>query len=544
LEGKSMTTPRERRTPPRVLVIADVDANARSLIDHILKPGGIQAWGLDTPAPPADIVLVDITQLRGDPLAGLRLRREAGDEAPAIVVAAHFPTARLRDLFHLNVADVLLKPYRPVDLCQAVFELAESRSAETNTQMLARSLETTREQARRRTEEIRLLSEIGRAVAALADLDAILARVVEAAVFVADAEEASIYLAEPETNELALRASHQAGQREATLQRLRVNDTLVGHVYQTGQAVLRQPSVEGEVKVQTGFLVQALINVPIRVRSDIVGVLGVYNRTAPRAFTEHQLTVLSALADWAGVGLEHAQLLEQVQTTRPQVPVTAAPHEVLDGIDRALASLEPVADGRAAGDGQREVRAAVEALRALRQRPLALLTPAQAMTLVDVGALLRQVVHELKPVAARRQLELVADLGPGIPLISGDRGPLLQVIGGLTASAIRRTQRGRVVLDAHTFAVRGGQADSAVPPDYVILHDGAWLAITVGDTSSGLSPDTIRALTAPVVESSAGELGPGLAMGEVRLVVENLDGVLWHEQTPAGTIVTVALPAG
>jgi hypothetical protein len=123
--------------------------------------------------------------LRGDPLAGLRLRREAGDEAPAIVVAAHFPTARLRDLFHLNVADVLLKPYRPVDLCQAVFELAESRSAETNTQMLARSLETTREQARRRTEEIRLLSEIGRAVAALADLDAILARVVEAAVFVA-----------------------------------------------------------------------------------------------------------------------------------------------------------------------------------------------------------------------------------------------------------------------------------------------------------------------------------------------------------------------
>jgi signal transduction histidine kinase len=514
------------------------------LIDHILKPGGIHAWGTDSRAPPADILLVDITQLRGDPLAGLRHRREAGDEAPAIVLAAHFPTARLRDLFHLNVADVLLKPYRPVDLCQAIFELAESHSAETNTQMLARSLETTREQARRRTEEIRLLSEIGRAVASLADLEAILPRVVEAAVFVADAEEASIYLAEPDTNELALRASHQAGQREATLQRLRVNDTLVGQVYQSGQPVLRQPSVEGEVKVQTGFLVQALINVPIRVRSTVVGVLGAYNRTAPRAFTEHQLTVLSALADWAGVGLEHAQLMEQVKNAGTANPVTAAPHEVLDGIDRALAALEPLADGSSAGDGQREIRLAVDELRALRQRPLALLTPAQAMTLVDIAALVRQVVRELGPVAARRQLELVADLGPGIPLIAGDRGPLLQVIGGLTASAIRRTQRGRIVLDAHTFAVRGGTADSTSPPDYVFLHDGAWLAITVGDTSSGLSPDTIRALTAPVVESSAGELGPGLAMGEVRLVVESLNGVLWHEQTPAGTIVTVALPAG
>ncbi|HMK08702.1 MAG TPA: GAF domain-containing protein [Anaerolineales bacterium] len=539
-----MSVSRERRTPPRVLVIADVEATARSLIDHILKPGGIQAWGTDATAPPADILLVDITQLRGDPLAGLRTRREAGDEAPAIVLAAHFPTARLRDLFHLNVADILLKPYRPVDLCQAIFELAESRSAETNTAMLTRSLESTREQARRRTEEIRLLSEIGRAVAGLADLEAILARVVEAAVFVADAEEASIYLADPETNELALRASHQAGQRQATLQRLRVNDTLVGQVYQTGQAILRQPSVEGEVKVQTGFLVQALINVPIRVRSDVVGVLSAYNRTAPRAFTEHHVTVLSALADWAGVGLEHAQLLERVQNAAPPTPVTAAPHEVIDGIDRALAALEPLADGPAAGNGQREIRAAVNELRSLRERPLALLTPAQAMTLVDVTALLRQVVHELTPVASRRGLELVADLGPGIPLIAGDRGRLVQVIGGLTASAIRRTQRGRVVLDAHTFAVRGGQADSTSPPEYVFLHDGAWLAITVGDTSSGLSPDTIRALTAPVVEAGAGELGPGLAMGEVRQVVESLDGVMWHEQTPAGTIVTVALPAG
>jgi len=540
-----MAASHERRLPPRVLVVADVEATARSLIDRILKPAGIQAWGTDLPAPPVDILLIDITQLRGDPLAGLRTRREAGDEAPAIVLAAHFPTARLRDLFHLNVADILLKPYRPVDLCQTIFELAETRSAETNTAMLTRSVETMREQARRRTEETRLLSEIGRAVAGLAELDSILARVVEAAVFVADAEESSIYLAEPGNNELVLRASKQAGQREATLQRLRVNDTLVGQVYRTGQAVLRQPSIEGEVKVQTGFLVQALINVPIRVRNDIVGVLGVYNRTAPRTFSEHQLTVLTALADWAGVGLEHADLVGRVQSAPAAGPVTAAPHEVFERIDRAIASLEPLTDGRPlSGESVPEVRAALGELHALREQRLALLTPAVAMTLLDVAAIMRKVVDELRPIAARRHLELVADLGPGIPLIAGDRGQLLQVIGGLTAAAVRRTQRGRIVLDAHTFAVRRGRADSTSPPDYVRLHDGAWLAITVGDTSPGLSPDTIRALTAPQVEPAAGDLGPGLTMGEVRRVVENLEGVLWHEQTPAGTIVTVALPAG
>lgn len=540
-----MTAPRERRSPPRVLVIADVESTARALMDNVLKPAGIQAWPAGAEAPPADMIVVDITQLRGDPLAGLRARREAGDEAPAIALAAHFPTARLRDLFHLNVVDILLKPYRPLDLAQAIRELAEARSAETNTQMLARSLESTREQARRRTEEVRLLSEIGRAVAGLADLEAILARVVEAAVFVADAEEASIYLAEGDGGELSLRAHHQAGQRQATLERLRVNDTIVGQVYKTGQAILHQPSIEGEVKVQTGFLVQALINVPIRVRSEVVGVLGVYNRTAPRPFSEHQLTVLSSLADWAGVGLEHAELVGQIREGLSSNPVTAAPQEVLEGIDRAISNLEPLADGRPiSGESSRDIRAALDELREIRAMPLALLTPTQAMDLVDVNAILRHVVEELRPVAFRRSLELVADLGPGIPLIGGDRSRLMQVIGGLTAAAIRRTRRGRVVLDAHTFAVRAGKADSTAPPEYISLRDGAWLAITVADTSSGLSPDTIRALTAETVEPSAGELGPGLAMGEVRLVVEGLRGVLWHEQTPAGTIVTVALPAG
>src|SRR3990172_5291709 len=86
-----MTAPRERRTPPRVLVTADAEAPARSLIDHILKPGGIHAWGTEGTAPPADILLVDITQLRGDPLAGLRPRRGARGGGPAGVLAAPLP---------------------------------------------------------------------------------------------------------------------------------------------------------------------------------------------------------------------------------------------------------------------------------------------------------------------------------------------------------------------------------------------------------------------------------------------------------------------
>jgi GAF domain-containing protein/CheY-like chemotaxis protein len=542
-----MTAPTERRAPPRVLVVADVESNARSLAERILQPAGVQAWIDEAKAPPADVLLVDVTQLRGDPMASLRARREKGDEAPAIVLAAHFPPSRLRELFHLNVADILLKPYRPVDLVQAIFDLSEVRSADTNTQMLSRSLEASREQSRRRAEEMRLLSEIGRAVASLGDLDSILARVVEAAVFVTDAEEANIYLADRGTNELSLRASKQASEREATLQRLRVSDTLVGQVFATGLPIMRQPSLEGgQVKVQTGFLVQSLIKVPIRVRNEIVGVLGIYNRLAPRAFNENHLTVLSGLADWAGVALEHADLVQQARQAPKNGPMTAAPQSLLDSLDRAVTFLESLGDGRivARPAVQKELRGLLEELRMARSQGLALPTETQTQNLVDMQLLIRQVAGELRPIAARRGLELVADVGPGIPLVPGDRGRILQIVGGLTAAAIRRTQHGRILIDAHTFTIRNGHSDGLAQPGYVGLTDGPWLAVTVADTSPGLSPDTIRALTADRVEPAAGELGPGLTMGEVRLVTESLGGALWHDQTPAGTLITVALPAG
>ena len=87
---------------------------------------------------------------------------------------------------------------------------------------------------------------------------------VEAAAFVTDAEEANIYLAEPGTDELVFRASKNPESRQASLQRLRVTDTLVGEVFRTGQALLHQPSLEGgPVKVQTGFMVQSLVEVPL-----------------------------------------------------------------------------------------------------------------------------------------------------------------------------------------------------------------------------------------------------------------------------------------
>jgi len=521
---------------PCVLVLADVASNAQSLVERVLRPAKIDSWTEDVDAPNADLLVVDITQIMGDPLVGLRNRREHGDHAPAIVLAAHFPQSKLRDFLRLGVGDVLLKPYRPQELIEAIQDLYEARSQESDKEKLTRQLESSREHVRHRSEEIHLLSEIGRAVVSLGDLERILPRVVEAAAFMTEAEEANIYLADDEIDGLALRASKQAGAQKATLQRLRVEDSLVGQVFDSGQPVLRQPSLEaGPVKIQTGFVVRALAQVPIRKHNKICGVLGVYNHLATRTFNEHHLTLLMALADWAGVALERADLLLS----------KGAPRAIgEDKLERAY-EAQRIVDlmlkeefGPLQGEQAR-------ALKELRRTLTPLTGPLESQELkplVDLSVILQDVIQLRANTLEARQHEI--EIGPSlaIPPFPGDPVRTKQVVDALLASAISRSSNGRIVLNSHRFEVQDGKANGLAPPEHLELKDGVWIAVTVSDTSPGL-PDVIQqALNSPEVDISAGKQGPGLSMGEVRLVASSLGGVVWHDQTPAGTTLIFAIP--
>jgi len=534
---------------PRVIVIADVESNANQLVDRVLRPAGIQAWPARAEAPPADVLVVDVTLFRGDPLSGLRARRESGDNAPAVVLAAHFPASRLRGLFRLGVRDILLKPYRTRELLDAIQELHETRAEEGDSQRMAHNLEGMREDLRRRSEEIRMLSEIGRVVAGLDDLDQILTRLVEAAAYVSDAEEASIYLADPETNAVVLRANKQAGQRYASLQRLRVDDTLVGQVFRSGQPVLLQSQSEtGPLKVQTGFMVQSLIKVPVRMRQDVVGVLGVYNRLALRSFNQHHVTLLQALAAWAGLALERAALVRGAGEDEmlDRESIYAAPKKLTDGLDVARTLLTTISE-TVVGLPPEELRSQLSRVRRLieqlRALPITTLESEAAQTLVNLPQLTRRAAGELKLDATRRGLSLIVEAEAPTPLFPGDSRRVYQVIQALAASAIRRTNSGRVMLQVQHFRVADGKTEGMLLPTDIRLAEGSWSGVAVVDSSPGLEPEVVRAITSERVDPSAGNLGYGLSMGEIRMIVESMGGRLWHQATPANTKITFALPA-
>ncbi len=191
-----------------------------------------------------------------------------------------------------------------------------------------------------RLREMRTLFDIGKAVAAATDLDTLLTRIVEAAVFLLHAEEGSLLLLDPTTNELYLRAQKGLGEKQARRLKIRVEDTLIGGVVRTGKPVIlgRSQVEDGMLKVVTGYLVHALLYVPLKVQGQVIGVLGVDNQTTPRDFTRHDERLLSALADYAAIAIQNAQLRAALARMRPQQE-RGLPGQVRAEVQKALQTI-------------------------------------------------------------------------------------------------------------------------------------------------------------------------------------------------------------
>jgi putative methionine-R-sulfoxide reductase with GAF domain len=201
-------------------------------------------------------------------------------------------------------------------------------------------LEQEFDQAKERAEKLRILHSLGMAIASAMDLEQVLTRIVEAAVFITQAEEGSLLLLDEETQELNLRAQKGLGEKYARGFRIQIHDSLAGEVLQTGKPQ-RLTADEGTVKVVTGYLVNAILYVPVAIKGRVIGVLAVDNQSTSRPFTEDDENLLLVLAGYAAIALENARLLNE---SRRKFQALAAVHGIghLDSsqpLDEEMAGL-------------------------------------------------------------------------------------------------------------------------------------------------------------------------------------------------------------
>jgi signal transduction histidine kinase len=254
-------------------------------------------------AQPPQLLVVAVSDRAADDLAFI-----AEHEAliPALVILPERSLAGLEAALAHGAYDVL---YPPLDAPRALTSV--TRGLRRGRALQER--DTLREQTDQQAQEFNALYTVGQKVAALFDIEEILKLVVTAAVNLTGAEEGALMLLDGDSGELYLRASCNSAEDHVRNLRVKVTDSLMGRVLQSGRPILLDR--HGLLKIRTSLLVKAIISVPLIVGGRANGVLSVYSLQAGRPFGEHDVHLLSTLADSAAVAIRNAELYHDVRRT-------------------------------------------------------------------------------------------------------------------------------------------------------------------------------------------------------------------------------------
>jgi two-component system NtrC family sensor kinase len=312
-------------TKPLILVADDSQDILQFIEENILIPAGYQVTSVADGMSALTLVqevepALILTDHHMPNLTGIELIRRVQREhphIPVILMTSEGSEALAVDALRAGAADYLVKPFEDEQLLAAVGRALTERARLRPASAEGKEDPTDDGDLERRLHELETLTLVGRTVTATLELDKVLTTVVEAAVQLTQAEEGSLLLLEEDTGELYMRASKNFDEEFATAFRLPTRDSLAGKVIETGQPVILDQSKPQKIK--TAYLVHSLIYVPLRVRGKVIGVLGVDNRKAGHVLTEQDMTVMTAMADYAAVAVDNAQLFTRSEVGRNQL---------------------------------------------------------------------------------------------------------------------------------------------------------------------------------------------------------------------------------
>jgi two-component system NtrC family sensor kinase len=308
----------------RVLVVDDRPENIDFIVEYVLKPNGYVpliardgAEGLDRArSENPDLILLDVQMPKMTGIEVVEALNEQGIRIPVILMTFHGSEDLAVRVFRLGVKDYVIKPFEVSELLEAIERaLSEARLRQERDDLLNRLLQAN-SQLEHRVKELNILSSVGKAVASLLDLDRLLGRLVDAAVYLSGAEEGWLMMVDEDTDELYVRAARGVEEKRARSLRLRVEDSLAGAVIRSGEPIVISG---GRHKVKTAYLVNSLVAVPLKIGQRSIGVLSVDFRIANRTFGNSAVSLLSALADYAAIAIQNAELFAGVQDSRAKL---------------------------------------------------------------------------------------------------------------------------------------------------------------------------------------------------------------------------------
>jgi len=556
-----------------VLAVDDREDNLSFLDEYVLQPNGykiikanngVQALEI-IQTQKVDLVISDLVMPQMGGLELLETLREKGLEIPVILMTFHGSEGTAVRAFRLGARDYIIKPFAIDEMLDAIDRaLTESRLREERDRLTQTVLKVN-QQLEARVQEMRFLYGIGRSVTSLRNLEEVLNRIVEAGVYLTEADEGSLMLVDPTSGELYLRAARGMGDKSAKTFRMKIDDSIAGQVVRTGRPVMIGGINEDDsFKLTTGYFVKALLNVPLKAGGRVIGVLAVNNKVTVQSFTDSHLNLLLALADYATIAIQNAQLFAKLasdadaakQSSRVFEQMAADRSVELEEVSRQLVRTEKLsALGYMATGVAKEldtpINGILENVHQLANRVERTQDNVRLLSTLRNEALhCRQITKSLLDFAGKGevqlqetnlndvietawakynnenqvndQVEFVRGFDPQLPMIQVDSKQIEQALFYLIRHASHTMSDGGT-LRVTTRAV------------------GSELQVIVSDTSAGLSQQDMRHVFEPFYQ--AGDQTFGMELSITYAIVKRHQGNIEVESAAGqGTTFTIHLP--
>jgi sigma-B regulation protein RsbU (phosphoserine phosphatase) len=175
-----------------------------------------------------------------------------------------------------------------------------------------RLLREENEQLKRALEELSILNELARAISASLDSEDIIQKIVRRSVRAVDAEQSVITLVDRRSDD-SMKTLVRAMRTSSAHERFHLNQNLLGWMHLHKRPLLtNDPRNDERFRgVRWEESIQSLICVPLMVKSELIGVLTVYNKKNSVHFTEADQRLLGIIAAQSAQVVENARLYEE-----------------------------------------------------------------------------------------------------------------------------------------------------------------------------------------------------------------------------------------
>ncbi len=301
----------------RILVVDDGRENREFLIEYVLQPNGYEAmeardgkegYEMAMDHHP-DLILLDLQMPRMNGIEVLKALSAVQSDIPIILMTFHGSEEIAIEVYRLGVRDYVKKPYTPEEMIDAIERsLSEVRLRKEKEALTERVIQANRD-LQKRLQEMNVMYGIGRSVTELMNMNELLPRIADAASQVTQAEECFIYLVQHDR--LLCRAHKRLNNGRARPADFEANDPYAVEVARSGKPLVMKPE---QIK---GDKVNSLAYVPMSLRGQIMGILGVSNLTPEsHVFTKHDSALLATLTDYAAIAIENARNYEALQASK------------------------------------------------------------------------------------------------------------------------------------------------------------------------------------------------------------------------------------